>query len=578
MNNYFVDFSAAENGDGSDGAQAGSPGGEGAWNQFTSTELVEVEFGDRVWFRRTGSGDSKPLSFKAGSLIGLGMIEYNGWPVDADDAHFELSRTVGNSVEGTWDSDGEPFVVVDPHGAAVNKRFSTYRRIHWFADASQANEPFADNGFDVLVFYKCKGTRTTAVAPQIRHVGDGFVVWDDVHVEGTAPATANADRPIILGGTNCRALARLRFTYTAAGTQQIGLAGTTGVTTPAQGFSSGREKIIEILEFNDAGDREFFVVGQVGGSGPSPIWMSDSDSLLIIAAAPELPPIPFNRGARSSPVNQGTAILRNLDLRGSTTSTTTLLSVSSDSTLIVEDCIFPGFADGFTAQVNAGVNNRAKFIGRNLQGVEHDLITMSDNADDSFRRYIHISGINGTPAWYRRMPGCEVRTTGVRRQGGAGYGITVTMLERSVANLHGRPDGGVFVSERPGMEVLTFPVAGESYPVDKKLTVYFAVTDWAGRENKNNIWVEVSKYRDVDSRHRAVIDTRRFNGKVLIPDGSTWESLDPYDAYRIEIPMTVVRDDIIQVRLYVSDAFNHDEMPGTFNRVYFDPAFVFEDV
>jgi hypothetical protein len=92
MADWYVDFSAGSNGDGS----TSSP-----WNQFTGSENSSVSSGDKVWFRRVEpSAGSKLITWKAGSSSSSRVI-YIGWPKSGD-AYYS-SRDSG--LASTWDSD-----------------------------------------------------------------------------------------------------------------------------------------------------------------------------------------------------------------------------------------------------------------------------------------------------------------------------------------------------------------------------------------------------------------------------------------------------------------------------------------
>lgn len=119
MADWYVDLSASTNGDGS----TSSP-----WNDFTSTENASVNAGDRVWFRRTDTGEYIS-GFKEGDVNN--PIYYIGWPKEGDD--FYSIRDSG--LAATWDLDSEDYCYLkrsiannSNEGVMVLKSNSEYHR------------------------------------------------------------------------------------------------------------------------------------------------------------------------------------------------------------------------------------------------------------------------------------------------------------------------------------------------------------------------------------------------------------------------------------------------------------------
>jgi len=90
---YYADFGAANDGDGTTHSHAGTPGGAGAWNTLVGKVLA---VGDTVWARRafTGLLITAPLTLTAQSFI-------IGWPKVGDKNY----DTRPSGPRATWDSD-----------------------------------------------------------------------------------------------------------------------------------------------------------------------------------------------------------------------------------------------------------------------------------------------------------------------------------------------------------------------------------------------------------------------------------------------------------------------------------------
>lgn len=563
MADWFVDLSAANNGDGTDGAQAGAPAGVGAWNVLTATELANVNPGDTVWIRRTdGSGGSKKtLAFKDGTLNN--RIEFNGWPVDADDEHWVAAQASGNTVAATWNGDGSDWVVINPFGASANHQHRVYRRLYWDETASAANEPFhSSTGSQETRWHKCRARRATSNAPMACiNGGSGRMEMDDIHVIGTGPNTGltlgnaqiSANGASGAGGSN---LIRVRLTFTGAGAVAFYVNG------------AAREFLLEILEFNDSGAHwvrigwsGIHVLG--GGATESAMFTTDDDAVGMIPAGGSL-----RTGVGS---NCGKLVLRNLDYdhANSPVAAATTFDVPDCRSLTFENIRFPAAA---TTHILMQEFRQPNALGRNLFIDTAKIVsnTGTDNATPS-KQQLHVFQLNNTNAWFRFHQGIRAQTSNINRAGGHANGILVETLARDAGlDERGYRAHGVFAFERPGYEAMVFPRFGLGFPVTQTLTLYFATAFWDGREDKNNIWVEATAYRDATGFHRKIYDSRKLPGAVLIADGSTWNNITGHNAWRIELPIDLEQDDIVQVRFFVADTFRNGAAAQ--NVTIFDPA------
>ena len=131
---------------------------------------------------------------------------------------------------------------------------------------------------------------------------------------------------------------------------------------------------------------------------------------------------------------------------------------------------------------------------------------------------------------------------------------------------------GMFFSEFKSLEAFAFVKTGLGYPASQTLTAYFAVLNWDGEENQDKIWYEVEAYTNAGASDysRGLIDSRKLPpAEAFIADASVWTGIAGYTAYRVEIPVTIVKDDIIKVRFFVRDNFISTGLQQ--NIVVFDP-------
>ena len=107
MTDHFVDFSAANNGDGTDAAQAGSPGGVGAFNVIDLTDYAAT---DTIWIRREGS-----MVLGAAFLFDQDDMTFIGWPKNGDADYG--ARPASGTAAG-WDSDAADYATIESAVAA----------------------------------------------------------------------------------------------------------------------------------------------------------------------------------------------------------------------------------------------------------------------------------------------------------------------------------------------------------------------------------------------------------------------------------------------------------------------------
>jgi len=108
MSDYFIDFGAATNGNGS----TSSP-----WNRFTSAEHTSIVGGDNLWFRRFSPGNNINLITWLMGTDDSNRINYIGWPYEGDQ-YYDVRASALRSV---WDLDATTYLYqrFDTSSAAV---------------------------------------------------------------------------------------------------------------------------------------------------------------------------------------------------------------------------------------------------------------------------------------------------------------------------------------------------------------------------------------------------------------------------------------------------------------------------
>lgn len=99
MTDYYVDFSAVNDGDGSTYTQAAIPGGAGAYNTLASKTFASA---DNVWLRRKSKTVTATHTFNQAGVI------YIGWPKSGDPKY----ATRPSGAQATWDGDSADFAEI----------------------------------------------------------------------------------------------------------------------------------------------------------------------------------------------------------------------------------------------------------------------------------------------------------------------------------------------------------------------------------------------------------------------------------------------------------------------------------
>lgn len=171
MAEYYVDFSAANDGDGTAPNQAASGGAAGAYNTILSKSFSS---GDLVYIRRAGSLDI------AGDYTATAGVSYIGWAVSGD-VHYADRPAAGIS-EG-WDSDVATHVNIWTDGA--NEEWITgvgskhYRIL--FEQKTAANDIVTASG-TATEFWHClfqnTGNTANVLNGHIGAVGSNSIFYD----------------------------------------------------------------------------------------------------------------------------------------------------------------------------------------------------------------------------------------------------------------------------------------------------------------------------------------------------------------------------------------------------------------
>ena len=138
MATHYIDHSAANNGDGTDAAQAASGGAVGAFNGLIAN-LGSIAAGDTVWIRRSGTAEALSAVFTLWDGGGC-----YGWPKSTDPTY--ATRPAAGTSAG-WDADSDDYaefttasttdILVRPTSAVA---VMVVRRIHMLTSSTSSSQ------------------------------------------------------------------------------------------------------------------------------------------------------------------------------------------------------------------------------------------------------------------------------------------------------------------------------------------------------------------------------------------------------------------------------------------------------
>ena len=537
MADYFVDFSAANNGDGSDGAQAAGGGLPGAFNQLTASENATITSGDSVWLRRTGVGSTKTIVFKDG-------VKYHGWPKSTDENYADRPT---NTVDSTWNSDGDDHTFFTAPTAAWTPVDIEVWRLRGSRTTSNNAFFYLTGSFQNFLAKHCVAENSTAF---------GYV-----YVSGGLSGVGRFKmRDCKLRGTNAD-------TYFAV-TPQTGTTGHVDVELEIESSVANNNDFIITVNQNNTNQRTTRVVltGYTNTGTGRCIWSVNGGEPGMITVGFKDGATGFNKcGAVTVTVNQLGGRVRLLNMDQTTLSATTGLTLTGTrDSLRVEavNCVFVGS----TQDILFTGNGNVRLIGRNVT-FDKSKVTFGGGASyiDPDHQCIFVEGFGGTKGKPLRMNsrGFQEQSSAYRT-GGADQ--SVLMETRTQGNVVGNPEP-FLLTDGFGLEYLRALIdAVES----KTVTVYIYKKDWDGNDNKSKIWLEVDYYDEASGAHVATASSRDESEApaALTADGSTWNSVSGGTAHKLEVTFTPGQTGYCAVRVCMNDSYNPG---GNRSKVYVDP-------
>lgn len=544
MANYFLDFSAANNGDGSDGAQAGAPAAPGAFNQLTAAENVTILAGDSVYLRRTGTASVKTILFKNG-------VKYYGWPKAADE---NFATRPANTVDATWNASLEDWCFFDAPSGAENHVDNEFWRLNSYTITSQNHWLNTVSGVSGNLFWNhCRQTGTSPgnqmqARCQPGNWGSGAYKLRDfqfVHTSGTGTALATWS-PSAAGWIDVE----FSVIYGVASAQNFPL-------TFGNSNGSTRNRVV-VMGYTNAGSGR--MTFSYGGT---------NRGIYDIRVAPGAT-VPWGQITFSEPGINGVQFrLTNINQTGNPNASGIQVDAAgSDGALNISaiNCVFEGVTD----DIKFSTNFQTYISGRNVTfSTSKVAFGPNGNVLDPAQQSIEIEDFGNVKGGWLRMT-----SRGFHQQSSAYRDIAVGVRDSALMETRATDYSGVilpvpFMYAGPwGKEPLRkYVTAG----APRTITVFGYHKDWSGNQNKGNIWLEVDYYDAGVGAHVTLVTTFDPPAAALTADGSTWIGVAGGTPFKMAVTFTPGQNGYCFIRVNLNDSY----IPaGNRSKIYVDPLVV----
>lgn len=541
MANYFVDFSAANNGDGSDGAQAAAPAAPGAFNQLTVTENATILAGDSVYLRRTGVASKQNITFKNG-------VKYYGWPLAADENY---ATRPANTVDATWNADLDNWCYFTAPTAAANYVDNEFWRLNSHASGGQNHWLNTSSGTSGNLFWNHSRQTGTGAGNQMQaratpgNWGTGQYKTRDfqfVHTQASNSTVCNI-QPGLSGWIDME----FDVIYQLASADPFPIV--------IGGGNGGTRNRIRVMSFTNAGAGRMKLT-----------YAGTNAGIFDIGVAPGAS-VPWGQITFSEPGAIGVQVrLVNITQTGSGDADGIRFEASG-SNGSVEIYAVNSIFEGVSNDINNTTNYRSRITGRNIS-FSTSKVTFGPNNDklDQDQQVIEVEDFGGVKGSWLRMT-----NRGFHKQSSAYRDIAVgvrdsILMETRASDYTPSPVPVPFMFAGPwGKEPLRkYVTAG----APRTITMYGYHKDWAGNANKRNVWLEVDYYDAGIGAHVTLVSTFDALGAALTADASTWIGVAGGTPFKLAVTFTPGQNGYCFIRMCVSESYLD---AGNRSKIYVDP-------
>jgi len=515
MATYFVDFSAANNGDGSSHVQAPTPGGVGAFNSLVG---LSFSIADVYWVRRQIS--SEPYSTINMNSTGVKLI---GWPL-VGDTYFHERPT---DVRSAWDGD------LETHAKAsyrfTNLQFTEIHRL----DLTTVDSFTVIAASSNITIQNCVFTITNPSSlVDIR--ASRVLISDTVFNRETISVTA-----FRWVDYNNIFLKNLTFNITNNNIASIGMMHISGNDAELVDIVFNIHSINSsavLLAISGRFCVDGFEVNCVNYNTSDTNWCLNANGIQYA----RLYNLSFNNCGNRMTLNGDTFVhIKNWDQVGESPSA--IMTGTSEIALVIDNFNLINNSIPPSVMSNVGFLK----IGNSSLREENFQITSSTY-------YCMLYDCNGIVGNWKFWNGYGwYETTNTNRTGGGNYAIKVT--NKLGTNTPAEMQFPHVLDD----EFINLTVG------DNTVTAYLALKNYGSDINANSLWMEIF-YKNVVGEF--VFDSTKQIG-LLTPDGSTWNNERNIVPIRLQATITVAENQQAKIRI-----IGGPYKPGAY--YYIDPNFV----
>ncbi len=543
MANHYVDFSATNNGDGTTAAQAGSPGGVGAFNTIVGITPVA---GDSYWIRRSGT-----LTVAAAYTLSV-AANFIGWPISGDT--FYATRPASGTSNG-WDADTQTYAQVT---CSTNSLGSDYFTI-------------SGSGADVerMKWTMTAGTQTTAEA--LAQLAANCTInncyfLNTVQGAATMYGVALTSATVLVSNT----IVEFSFACTAANTFHLVRATGSGVsqfrncTFTFSNATSTATTGIQNVEASPTGSGSLLfdtctfvrncvtavadMVSALGAasSATNSLFMynctiTDTSSVVATNVINTGANIGTFVGSRLTIIGSRISIIRAnhychcSSFSQSIYSTDYAVNLAAGSTFVCNN--FFESAGNTSGAINGqnGSNiylQNTSFISTNPFGPPSTIISNIYETDSrGIFGYFKYTSPKGT-----------ITSSSINRTGGRNYSLLFFPTSGGVNDLL------QFRSMNPSFETIFASLA----PGNTTITIYGAYKGYSPVPDSSQIWAECDYISAAVSPTRAFADSGRVIGTALTSDASTWTGDSGLTMFKLVITVAPLQSCLAPIRIYTN--------------------------
>ena len=549
---YYVDFGAANDGDGSTYTQAGGAGQPGAFKTLVG-HLGSS--GDVFWIRRSASS----LVPAAVMNFNVDNVKYIGWPLSGD--QYYSTRPAG--AQASWDGDAATYATIDRQANTADTSFTAsggtlqeFHRIKFLKSAclTSSSAQACVNSSVACLFENCYfslgAPNNTTASIVFNYTGASAV--STLTLTGctfTAVAQAITTSIISLPGSNFNV-------YMLNCTEPTSNGSGVGLVHSAPGAARTQYFYAENCSFYGGASNGTYAL-QLNGYAANVArfhfyncsFRSSADkAIFYTATVGDYPNLVLNNcsvtggsginigptaGAAFTNFNQGGTFIHLKSFVQDTSSTYGIADYFETGTVYVENASFHA---GNTEDI---YTTGGKILCRNISTLSTPEVL------GGLSKNIYMLDYGGTKGAFKAYQNNLTITSDVTaRTGGEAYSIK--MAPQVAPDITNQIVGQVGL---PGQETIYANVAAGA----NTITIYGAYKAWgATPPTQADLWFEGSYYAGASGATVTAFSTRDLTGTALTSDTSTWTGDTGLTVFKITKTITAGQASSVPIRVYLS--------------------------